>query len=186
NRARARARDLGEAMSALVLALFAEHGIVIVDPRLAAFRAAARPVIDRYLAHADALADAARRAGAWLEPRIGRQPLTGPTLDSFVFAVEDGARRKVTPAEARALPASASLSPSVALRPAVQDAVFPTVAMACGPGEIAYLAQLREVFEGVGARAAAPVPRLSATWMPPAGVALLEAAGAEPWELISG
>jgi uncharacterized protein YllA (UPF0747 family) len=186
NRARERARDLGQAMSALVLALFAEQGIVVAEPRLPAFRTAARPFIDRYVGRADELADAARRAGAWLEPRIGRQPLAGPALDSFVFAIEDGTRRKVLPRDARRLPPTVPLVPSVALRAAVQDGVFPTVAMACGPGEIAYLAQLKEVFEGVGVRAAAPVPRLSATWMPPAGVALLEAAGADAWDLVSG
>lgn len=186
NRARSRARDLGQAMSALVLALFEEQGVVIAEPRLPAFRTAARPIIDRYLARADELAEAARQAGAWLEPKIGRQPLVGPALESFVFAIEDGMRRKVTPAEARRLAASVALSPSVALRAPVQDGVFPTVAMACGPGEIAYLAQLKEVFDGVGVRAAAPVPRLSATWMPPAGVALLEAAAADAWDLVSG
>ena len=40
-------------MSALWLALFAEQGLVVVDPRLPAFRAAARPILERYLAGAD-------------------------------------------------------------------------------------------------------------------------------------
>ena len=74
----------------------------------------------------------------------------------------------------------------MALRPVVQDAIFPTVAMACGPGEIAYLAQLREVFEGLQVAAACPVPRLGVTWLPPAAVALIEAAGVEPWEVVAG
>jgi uncharacterized protein YllA (UPF0747 family) len=68
----------------------------------------------------------------------------------------------------------------------VQDGVFPTVAMACGPGEAAYLAQLREVFEGLGVRPACPVPRLGATWLPPAAVKFLEASGADPWDAIAG
>ncbi len=185
-RATARARDLGEAGSALVLALFAEQGVVVVDPRLPAFRAAARPLLERYLAGAEALGSAAGRAGDTLERALGRRPLTAPALESFVFAIEDGARRKVTPAEARALGQAIPLSPSVALRPVVQDAVLPTVAMACGPGEVAYLAQLREVFEGLGVRPACPVPRLSATWLPPSAVALIEASGASPWEVIAG
>jgi uncharacterized protein YllA (UPF0747 family) len=180
----ARARDLGELHSALVLALFGERGVVVVDPRLPAFRAAARPVLERYLADADAIGEAARRAGDALETAAGKRPLAGPTLDSFVFAIEDGVRHKVTPAEARAAGPSMTLSPSVALRATVQDAVFPTVAMACGPGEIAYLAQLREVFERLGVRGAAVVPRLGATWLPPAAIALIEASGAEPWEVV--
>jgi len=73
----------------------------------------------------------------------------------------------------------------VALRPVVQDGVLPSVAMACGPGELAYLAQLREVFEGLEVRAACPVPRFTATWLPPAALALLEASGADPWEVVA-
>lgn len=181
----ARASDLGEANSALMLALFAEAGLVVVDPRLPAFRAAARPVLDRYLARAAELAGAARLAGAWLEERTGRRPLADAALESFVFAIDGDARRKLSPAGALAATDIRTLSPSVALRPVVQDAVFPTVAMACGPGEIAYLAQLREVFEILGVAAACPVPRLGVTWLPPAAVAMIEAAGVDPWEVVT-
>jgi bacillithiol synthase len=180
-----RARDLGEAHAALQLALFGEVGLVVVDPRLPEFRAAARPVIDRYLAAPDAMTAAARRSGVALEGVIGRRPLSEAALESFVFAIENGRRRKIGPAEARALAAGTTLSPSVALRPAVQDAVLPTVAMACGPGEIAYLAQLEEVFAGLGVRAASPVPRMGATWLPQAAVTLMEASGADPWMVVA-
>lgn len=184
-RALAAARDLGEAHSALVLALYGERGLVVVDPRLPAFRASARALIDRYLASAEPLAALARGAGAGLVSRIGRAPLADQALDSFVFAIEDGARRKITVEEARAQGGALPLSPSVALRPVVQDAVLPAVAMACGPGELAYLAQLREVFEALGVRAASPVPRFSATWLPPAAIALIEATAADPWQVVA-
>jgi uncharacterized protein YllA (UPF0747 family) len=183
DRAHGAARDLGEAQAALVLALFAEQGVVVVDPRLPAFRAAARPVIDRYLARADSLTAAANRAGEELERTLGRRPLADSALESFVFAIEDGRRRKVTPAEARAY--AGALSPNVALRPAVQDGVLPTVAMACGAAELAYLAQLTEVFAGLEVRPACPVPRLGATWLPPAAVEMLEETGVDPWELVT-
>lgn len=185
-RARSRARDLGELMSAVMLALFGERGLVVVDPRLPEFRAAARPIVDRYLRDAAALSAAARRAGELLESRIGRRPLDDRALDSFVFAIEDGRRQKIDPAEALARGPGQPLSPSVALRPAVQDGVFPTIAMACGPGEAAYLAQLREVFAGLGVRPACAVPRFSATWMPPAALELMAAAHVEPWEVVTG
>lgn len=182
DRAAASARDLGDAISALLLGLFGDHGLVVVDPRLPAFREAARPILERYLERAEAMAAAARRAGDWLEAHGARRALSDAALDSFVFAVEDGTRRKVSVAEARRAPV---LSPSVALRPVVQDGVLPVVAMACGPGEVAYLAQLREVFEGLEVAAACPVPRLSVTWLPPAAGELLEASGAGPWDVIA-
>jgi len=179
------ARDLGEACAALMLALFSEQGLVVVDPRLPAFRAAARPIIARYLQQSEALGAAAVRAGEWLEPRLSRRPLADSALESFVFAIENGIRRKLSPAEARSAAETLTLSPNVALRPAVQDGVLPTVAMAVGPGEAAYLLQLREVFDGLGVRASCPVPRLSATWLPPAAVQLLEASGAPCAELVT-
>ncbi len=185
-RSLAAARDLGEATSALVLALYAQQGVVVLDPRLASFRAAARPLLERYFERAPALSAAARRAGERLEVAIGRRPIADAALESFVFAIQDGARRKVTPAEARALGADTPLSPSVVLRPVVQDGVLPTVAMACGPGEVAYLAQLREVYEGLEVRPACAVPRLTATWLPAAAAELIEASGASPWEVVVG
>jgi len=184
-RALERSRDLGEAMSALWLGLFGHEGLVVVDPRLPAFRAAARPIIDRYLEHADELHAAARAAGARLETLGGSRALTDASLDSFVFEITDGRRKKIAAADARARGASAVLSPSVALRAAVQDGVFPTVAMACGPGELAYLMQLKEVFAAVGVRAAAPALRFGATWLPPAAVALADAAGGDAWEVVA-
>jgi len=181
----AHARDLGEAMTALWLALFAQEGLVVVDPRLASFRAAARPILDRYLAHADEIHAAARKAGARLEQVAGTRPLTDAALDSFVFEVADGRRHKLDAADARARGAAVVLSPSVALRPAVQDGVFPTIAMACGPGELAYLMQLKEVFAAVHVRPAAPALRLGATWLPAAAVALAEEAGGDAWEVVA-
>ena len=184
--ARGAARDLGEVYSAAMLRLFGDRGLVVIDPRLPAFRAAARPIIDRYLAKAEELGAAARASGQWLEERMGRRPLADSALESFVFRIDDGVRRKLTIDEARRLGPNAVLSPSVALRAALQDSVFPTVAMACGAAEIAYLAQLREVFEGLGVRPASPVPRLTATWLPAGAVELTDAARVTPWDVVVG
>ena len=184
-RASANARDLGEATSALMLQLFAEQGLVVVDPRLPEFRAAARVILERYLAAAPALEAAAKAAGARLAALCGKHPLSDASLDSFVFELQAGRRVKIAAADAIARGASVTLSPSVAMRPAVQDGVFPTVAMACGPGEIAYLAQLREVFEGVGVRPALAAPRFGATWLPAEACALLAASGAAPWRVVA-
>lgn len=184
-RAHRSARDLGEATSALLLGLFADAGLVVVDPRLPEFRSLSRGIIDRYLAAAAPLHAAAQNAGTRLEALCGKHPLSDASVESFVFEIESGRRTKISAADALARGAAVTLSPSVALRPAVQDGIFPTVAMAVGPGEIAYLAQLREVFEGVGVQPALLVPRFGATWLPPEAVAFIEASGAEPWRVVA-
>lgn len=54
-------------------------------------------------------------------------------------------------------------SPSVLLRPVVQDAVLPNVAYIGGPGEIAYLAQIQELYPHFGLTPTATLARHSAT-----------------------
>src|SRR4029079_2484543 len=51
---------------------------------------------------------------------------------------------------ARARAHREAFSPSVLLRPLVQDTLFPTVCYVAGPNELAYLAQLRGVYEAFG------------------------------------
>ncbi len=54
-------------------------------------------------------------------------------------------------------------SPNVLLRPIVQDTLFPTVCYVAGPNELAYLGQLRPIYERFGVPAPLMYPRASAT-----------------------
>jgi bacillithiol biosynthesis cysteine-adding enzyme BshC len=57
----------------------------------------------------------------------------------------------------------AEFSPNVLLRPLVQDTLFPTACYVAGPNELAYLAQLRGVYEAFGVPMPLMQQRASAT-----------------------
>jgi bacillithiol biosynthesis cysteine-adding enzyme BshC len=74
--------------------------------------------------------------------------------------------------DARARPET--FSPNVLLRPIVEDTLFPTVCYVSGPNELAYLAQLRGVYEEFGLPMPLFYPRSSATILDSAGARFLE------------
>jgi bacillithiol synthase len=67
----------------------------------------------------------------------------------------------------------AGFSPGVLLRPIVQDAIFPTVCYVAGPNELAYLGQLRGVYEHFGVPMPLMYPRATATLVDSAAVRFL-------------
>jgi bacillithiol synthase len=69
--------------------------------------------------------------------------------DGSVFVVgEERLSREDLVARIRQQPET--FSPNVLLRPLVQDTLFPTICYVAGPNELAYLAQLREVYTAFG------------------------------------
>src|ERR1700730_14865931 len=63
----------------------------------------------------------------------------------------------------RAIEQPAGFSPNVLLRPVVQDTLFPTICYVAGPNELAYLGQLRGVYEHFGVPMPLMYPRATAT-----------------------
>ncbi len=77
-----------------------------------------------------------------------------------LFALRGRSRLPMRPDELSTTP---TLSPNVLLRPAVQDAIFPTAAYVGGPAEIAYFAQAGGVYDTLNRPMPPVFPRLSAT-----------------------
>jgi bacillithiol synthase len=67
----------------------------------------------------------------------------------------------------------AGFSPNVLLRPVVQDTLFPTICYVAGPNELAYLGQLRGVYQHFGVPMPLSYPRASATLLDSAAVRFL-------------
>lgn len=55
------------------------------------------------------------------------------------------------------------LSPNVFMRPVLQDKLLPNIAYVAGPGEVAYYAQMKQLYKAAGVTMPVIVPRLSAT-----------------------
>ncbi len=171
----------------LLAALFPDKGLVLLDPMLPALRELAAPTIARAVAQApavnSALAEAAARLrDAGLTPGLALEP---DHVHVFYHDEHervalfdhgaDGVRARhgevaFTPeAYARAVAdRPGAFSPGVVLRPVVQDAILPTFCQISGPGEAAYLAQMKHVFPLFGRTMPVIYPRLGATLALPA------------------
>ncbi len=166
------------AFAAWVDALFAAHGLLVLDPRDPALAAAAHPLHLRALdatrsidAALRARADALRAEGYRVQVHLREgAPLSffhpdGP--DGPRFRLEPagpdalrlrGTERTVTRDELRAAPPD-RFGTSALLRPLLQDTLLPTAAYVGGPGEIAYLAQLPPVYDVLDVQMPLIVPR---------------------------
>ena len=185
-RAAERDGDLGDVVSALFLAAFADDGLVVVDPRLPEFRAGARPLYARYAERRAVVRDGVDQAGDRAET-LGHARGFSPAQTEFaLFAVKEDHRRRLAPNEAaHALADSATaLSPGALLRPVAQDFVLPTLGLVAGPGEVAYLAQLAAAYDALEVVPSIVVPRWTATWLPPPALAAAEAAGVAVEDLV--
>jgi bacillithiol biosynthesis cysteine-adding enzyme BshC len=139
-----------------------EHGLIVYDASDPAAKPLAAHIFARELEQPGHTSLAAKSAGdalrdlgyhAQLVPHDGsvalfhldggREPIR---VDGDQFRVGDeGIDRASFIAEARRNPQA--LSPNVMLRPIVQDTLFPTICYVAGPNELAYLGQLKPVYE---------------------------------------
>jgi bacillithiol biosynthesis cysteine-adding enzyme BshC len=169
---------LAEAFCAWIERVLGPHGLVVFESADPAAKPLAAPVFARELESPGRTAGLAASAGAQLAAR-GHQPQVVPQPGSVSLFHLDGARLPIrrdgdrfligdAPVtldalrqEARTDPAR--FSPNVLLRPIVQDTLFPTICYVAGPSELAYLGQLRGVYEVFGVPMPLIYPRATAT-----------------------
>lgn len=200
----ARSRTLGEWFARQMLELFGEEGLVVLDPMEPGIRRLAAPALARAAEELDrvlaALADgeaAVRALG--LRPQMRMAP-----DDLHLFRYEGGRRlalrREGERATTRAGEWSAALadlpgairseperfSPGAALRPLVQDWLLPSLAQVVGPGEAAYLPEVRPAYGAIGLEPPLWAPRLATTVVWPEWARAADEEGLALAELASG
>jgi uncharacterized protein YllA (UPF0747 family) len=100
-----------------------------------------------------------------------------------LFAYRGKSRQALRPDELRE---DIALSANVLLRPAMQDAIFPTAAYIGGPAEVAYFAQASAVYEALRRPAPPVFPRISATILEPRIDRMLKKYGLEFQDVLRG
>ena len=168
----------GVAFAGVLSELFAEQGLVLVDPRTPAMARLSAPVLRRAIeghpAVSAALAERARELAArgfaeqvhtradaslaFFHPRGPRGPRYRLVRDGEGWSTPEG---PVAPAEIAARLEANPLwfSTSALLRPLVQDALFPTAAYLGGPAECTYFAQLAPLYPIFGLELPMIAPR---------------------------
>ena len=158
--------------------LLGPHGLIVFESADPAAKPLVSSVFVRELSDPGRTTALAAQAGETLAAR-GHAPQVVLQADSVSLFSLDGGRRPIrrqgdqlvigddvhaSDALARdAAARPAAFSPNVLLRPIVQDTLFPTICYVAGPSELAYLGQLRTVYEQFGVPMPLMFPRTTAT-----------------------
>ncbi|HRP46917.1 MAG TPA: bacillithiol biosynthesis cysteine-adding enzyme BshC [Trueperaceae bacterium] len=178
---------------AILMRLLGDAGLVLIDPMQRDVATLFAPLITAELADAQRTPEAINDAGRRLkslgyEPQLGRgQDATNLFVElkgrrvllrrvGAAFAAED---RRFTRAELLAMLEvdPTAITPAAGLRPVIQDATLPTAVFVLGPGELRYVAQLRDVYRFHGVPMPLTWPRASATVLEPVSARLLTGLG---------
>jgi bacillithiol biosynthesis cysteine-adding enzyme BshC len=184
----AEGRGMADAFARWMERVLGDRGLVVYDASDPAAKPIASPVFVSELSEPGETAKLAAAAGANLVSR-GYHSQVHAHDDGTALFYLDGGRRAIrqqagqfvvgdksfAPAtlvkEASDRPTA--FSPNVLLRPIVQDTLFPTICYVAGPNELAYLGQLRGVYDRFGIPMPLMYPRASATLLDSAAMRFL-------------
>lgn len=185
---------LGSAFARLMARLFADFGVILLDPCDLEFGKVAQPIYRAAIERASELDEALLERGKALEAAGYHQQVKVTSSSTLLFAIQGGARvpvhrrvngggeqftidaEKVSREELlqRIADRPHEFSPNVLLRPIVQDHLLPTLAYTGGAAEVAYFAQTGVVYEALLGHVTPILPRYSATLIEPKENSFLE------------
>ena len=175
---------LGSAFALLFTRLFADWGVILLDPAEKDFHDLAKPLFRAAIERASELDEALLGRGKALEAAGYHQQVKVTSATTLLFEVKNGSRTVVrrrnngasggefAVGEERISPkelvdqieqAPEKFSPNVLFRPVVQDYLLPTLVYTGGSAEVAYFAQAAVVYEKLLGRVTPILPRFSAT-----------------------
>jgi len=189
---------LGSAFARLFTRLFADRGVILLDPSDPEFQALAQPMYRAAIDRVVEIDEALLSRGKALEAAGYHQQVKVTPSSTLLFTVRNGVRlpihrrtngsdevefligeEKISKQDLQQRIASKpeEFSPNVLLRPVVEDYLLPTLAYTGGAAETAYFAQVGVVYEALSGYITPIVPRFSATIVEPKLKALLERYG---------
>jgi bacillithiol biosynthesis cysteine-adding enzyme BshC len=179
---------LGSGFARLFARLFADRGVILLDPDDAEFHQLAQPLFQDAIEMTPELDKALLTRGKALENANYHQQVKVTAATTLLFEVHNGARtvvrRKANGSNGgefqiglerlskrqlleRISSAPENFNPNVLFRPVVQDYLLPTLAYTGGAAEVAYFAQVAVVYEKLLGRVTPVLPRFSATLVEP-------------------
>ena len=173
--------NLGMAFSEYLARLFAEYGIFMVDSCHPDLKKCCRGLFEAELFDARSSIEAFSKSSRAVSDAGYHLQIKPSDSDTSLFLIRDGVRDKIRlgqeanefvlkntgakltsdELEKFLQESPESFSPGVLLRPLVEAQVFGTLCYVAGPGEIAYYAQMRGLYQLRGLEMPAIFPRLS-------------------------
>lgn len=169
-----------------------DRGLIVYDASDRTSKPIAAPIFVSELSHPGQTARLAAQAGAQLVSN-GYHSQVHAHDDGVALFHLDGGRRALRVQDGQLVAGEhsftqaalltqagstpANFSPNVLLRPIVQDTLFPTICYVAGPNELAYLGQLRGVYERFGVPMPLMYQRATATLLDSAAMRFLSRYG---------
>lgn len=193
----------GSAFAKLFARIFADAGLILLDPLDDRLHRLAAPILKAALEQRDDLNSLLLKRGKELE-HAGYAAQVNVTSNSTVlFSMKGGTRKVISASNGDGLTSGGHsaprrewlanlannpelFSPNALFRPVVQDYMLPTVAYFGGPAEIAYFAQSQVLYEKLLGRMPIILPRADFTLVDPKAVRILKKYGIEVEDVWEG